>query len=305
MRSERWPGLGLGLALLAMLTAPGRAQDAPTGEAPSAERKDSSARSERPAPPFLRELLAAHNRARAENDKPPLTLAPLLTDAALAHARDMAAHGEMSHEGSDGSTPSERVRRAGYRYLTTGENVAYGHKTIDAVMKDWMNSPHHRENILGDFTEMGAARVNGPDGAPYWAVEFGRPVPKIDVAEAPRQVVEAINALRREKDLPPLTVEPRLERVAVETARTMAENRQTSPPDQGKPVFEDIKASGYAYQSLRLSIAVNQTDVEELVQGLAKSDDPPILGDFRHTGVGVATNDDGLPTWVILLAKPR
>ena len=70
----------------------------------------------------------------------------------------MADHDKMTHDGSDGSTPAERVERAGYHYQTTGENVAQGQKTCEEVIRAWMNSPHHKENILKpEFTEIGAA----------------------------------------------------------------------------------------------------------------------------------------------------
>ena len=41
-----------------------------------------------------------------------------------------------------------------------------------------MDSPPHRKNILGDFSEIGVARVDGKDGKPYWCAEFGKPMPE-------------------------------------------------------------------------------------------------------------------------------
>src|SRR3954463_15008383 len=94
----------LGLGVLSAVSA--RGQDAPQVD------------------PIVAELVAAHNRERAEAKLPPLALEPKLEAAAQAHARDMAEHEMMSHEGSDGSTPAERVKKAGYHYQKTGENVA-------------------------------------------------------------------------------------------------------------------------------------------------------------------------------------
>ena len=45
----------------------------------------------------------------------------------------MARHGEMTHTGSDGSTPFERITRQGYHYLSCGENVAAGQRTVNEV----------------------------------------------------------------------------------------------------------------------------------------------------------------------------
>src|SRR5262249_50733188 len=48
---------------------------------------------------------------------PPLTLAPpTLERAASQHSQDMASHDYMDHIGRDGSTPSDRVTRAGYKW---------------------------------------------------------------------------------------------------------------------------------------------------------------------------------------------
>src|SRR5712671_654101 len=41
----------------------------------------------------------------------PLTLNDTLHVAAVTHAKDMAAHGQVEHEGSDGSSPDERATR--------------------------------------------------------------------------------------------------------------------------------------------------------------------------------------------------
>lgn len=36
-----------------------------------------------------------------------------------------------------------------------GENVAYNYKTSEAVLKAWLESPGHKENIEGNFTHFG------------------------------------------------------------------------------------------------------------------------------------------------------
>ena len=82
----------------------------------------------------------------------------------------------MSHRGSDGSSPFRRMASAGYRFERAGENVAAGQATLDALMGDWMGSPGHRRNILGKFTEIGAAYATDGSGTPYWCVTFGTPI---------------------------------------------------------------------------------------------------------------------------------
>jgi uncharacterized protein YkwD len=107
---------------------------------------------------------------------PPLTLESHLTSAAREHARDMAKHNMLEHTGSDGSRPDQRVTRAGYKWRTTGENIASGPTTPEEVMAGWLDSPGHCENIMSPrFREMGIAWVVDPKSASgvYWAQVFG------------------------------------------------------------------------------------------------------------------------------------
>jgi uncharacterized protein YkwD len=108
----------------------------------------------------------------------PLELSAALTRAAAAHARDMAANGFMGHRGSDGSGAGERANRAGYRWRAVGENVAAGQQDADAVVRSWLDSPGHCENIMGpQFAEMGVAfeQTLQSDLRILWAQVFAAP----------------------------------------------------------------------------------------------------------------------------------
>lgn len=151
-----------------------------------------AARSERPAADdsaaVAERVLELVNEARSEARRcgrrrldavPPLTLSRTLNEAALAHASDMARHASFDHRGSDGSQPSERVTRTGYRWRSTGENIAAGQPTADAVVAAWLESPGHCANIMGpQYTEMGVAFGVAPAGNPavYWAQVFAAPL---------------------------------------------------------------------------------------------------------------------------------
>lgn len=120
-------------------------------------------------------LVEAHNREREKAGKPPLEPNERLTAAAQRHADDMAGRRRMTHRGGDGSSPFRRMANEGYRFARAGENVAAGQQTPDSVMKAWMASPGHRRNILGNYTEIGAAYATDEAGTPYWCVTFGTP----------------------------------------------------------------------------------------------------------------------------------
>jgi uncharacterized protein YkwD len=108
----------------------------------------------------------------------PLAPDPLLDRAAAVHSRDMAQHSHFEHEGRDGSSPAERVSRAGYRWRSVAENIGSGQTTPEQVVQEWLGSPVHCANLMSPrFTEMGVAYavdLNSEAGI-YWAQVFGRP----------------------------------------------------------------------------------------------------------------------------------
>lgn len=105
-------------------------------------------------------LLCLVNYERALYHVPALTLSSELTAAALHHSLDQARHGRMTHLGSDGSSPGNRISRAGYKWTESAENVAYGHIDEVHVVRGWMLSWGHRLNILNPhYSSMGAAMV--------------------------------------------------------------------------------------------------------------------------------------------------
>ena len=107
----------------------------------------------------------------------PLSMHGALLGAARAHSLDMAEHGFVGHEGSDGSTFEQRIDAAGYPgQLPWGENVAAGYATPEDVVAGWMGSPGHCANIMEPgFVEIGvgyAFREDSPYGA-FWTTDFG------------------------------------------------------------------------------------------------------------------------------------
>lgn len=121
------------------------------------------------------EIVKEHNRLRAEVKLPSLSPSRRLQEAAEDHVRDMAARHKMSHKGSDGSTPSSRILAKGYRLRYCAENIAFGPRSVEGVMKGWMNSSPHKANILGNYSQIGAAYATAEDGTAFWCVTFGLP----------------------------------------------------------------------------------------------------------------------------------
>jgi len=101
-----------------------------------------------------------------------------LAEASRLHAEDMARYNYFSHSGRDGSDPAQRVERAGYRYRSTGENIAGGQMKPEDAVAGWIKSPEHCANLMNPaFTEMGVAFAVNPKSemGVYWTQAFGTP----------------------------------------------------------------------------------------------------------------------------------
>jgi len=117
-------------------------------------------------------MLCLVNKQRAAAGLSPLGLSARLTQAAQGHSDDQARMRLMSHSGSDGSKPGVRIQSAGYQWQAVAENVAFGYGDEEKCMKEWMNSPGHRQNILGPYTHFGSA-VAYSGSTPYYTQDFG------------------------------------------------------------------------------------------------------------------------------------
>jgi uncharacterized protein YkwD len=116
--------------------------------------------------------LVNRERSKARPSCEPLRVDSRLTTAARAHSADMAAKNYFGHDGRDGSSPTDRARRAGYPG-GVAENIASGQSTPNAVMNAWMNSSGHRTNIVNcRYTVIGVGLAYR-GRTPYWTQNFG------------------------------------------------------------------------------------------------------------------------------------
>jgi len=135
------------------------------------------------------QFLQLVNQDRAANGLSALIWSPQLVDEARVQSGRMAAAGTIFHN------PNLAKEVTG-NWITLGENVGMG-GTVDALHQAFMNSPHHRENILGDYDHVGFGIVmGGSDGATIFVTElFWKTAPAPIAKAAPR--VAARRAVRR------------------------------------------------------------------------------------------------------------
>jgi hypothetical protein len=107
-------------------------------------------------------LLTGTNKERENLNLKPLVINEELNQAALAKAQDMLTDQYWAHIAPDGKQAWDFIKESKYVYKYAGENLARDFNSNDEVVKAWMASPSHRENIVNqEFTQMGLAVVNG------------------------------------------------------------------------------------------------------------------------------------------------
>ncbi len=117
---------------------------------------------------YAKKALRATNVQRRNQGLRPLKSQRCLVRAARSQARAMASSQSIYHQ--DLSPVLSRCRMR-----MVGENVAMGYPTGRAVVRGWMGSPGHRENILRrEYRQVGIAAAQGSDGRWYAAQVFGR-----------------------------------------------------------------------------------------------------------------------------------
>jgi uncharacterized protein YkwD len=142
----------------------------------------------RPSPASLDRAIRATvcliNEARDDHGLGALRASGSLERAATAHSRDMVLHGFFAHDSPTGSTPKERIDRAGYfdgaSSWALGETIAWGSgglATPASIVRSWLRSPGHRAILLdGRYRDLGvgiALGAPGRDGGATFTGDFG------------------------------------------------------------------------------------------------------------------------------------
>lgn len=117
------------------------------------------------------EVLKVINEYRAAKKLAPLKQNSVLIEEARNHSHNMATMKvPFSHDGFQ--TRAQHIEGK-LRYVKNiAENVAYGQPTAKEVVKDWLNSPGHKKNIEGNFTETGIGIASNSKGILYYTQIF-------------------------------------------------------------------------------------------------------------------------------------
>lgn len=119
-------------------------------------------------------VLDSINALRASAGQPPLRLDSKLNAAAATHSRDMSVQNRPWHFGSDGSSPLDRVARAGYPGKLVGENISETYENETATLAAWMDLPDTRRVILArEARNLGLSWHQERNGKIWWTLVTG------------------------------------------------------------------------------------------------------------------------------------
>ncbi|MDF3606968.1 CAP domain-containing protein [Paracoccus sp. DMF-8] len=120
-------------------------------------------------------VLGQINMLRANIGAAPLVQSPQLDAASVAHARDMSAQNRAWHFGSDGSSPLDRIRNAGYFGTLIGENISETYENDIVTLNAWMQTRETRDIIMDNSaTQLGLGWYQEPSGKIWWVLITGR-----------------------------------------------------------------------------------------------------------------------------------
>lgn len=100
---------------------------------------------------YVKEVVALINKERAAEGLSALTMTTQLNKAAQFRAVEISTQSDISHTRPNGKSCFTVLDEMGIAYYYAGENIAGGYLTPAAVVKAWMDSPGHRENILDPY----------------------------------------------------------------------------------------------------------------------------------------------------------
>lgn len=120
---------------------------------------------------YEQQVIDLVNKERARAGLSALKLDKNVAKAALVRAKETEK--SFSHTRPNGSKFSTALTESGVSFRGAGENIAWGQKTPQEVMKGWMNSDGHRANILNkNFTTIGVGYYKNASGVNYWTQLF-------------------------------------------------------------------------------------------------------------------------------------
>lgn len=198
--------------------------------------------------PSERALLGFANQSRAQYGLPPLRWDASLAVAARMHLQRMVAEGSVEHQYSGEGDLATRATQAGVRFSSAGENLGARALTPAQIHQGWMNSPHHRDNLLDPGFNTAGIAVVEIHGLLYAVEDLARSVPQLSRDQIESRVGQFL--LRRGIAAAPSDVDAR--RICqnphsdVGSASTVVQWDGPDPTDPPPVLLQEISKGRYA-----------------------------------------------------------
>lgn len=115
-------------------------------------------------------VLDLTNVERQKAGLKPLQIDEKLMASARQKSTDMSKNNYFDHNSPTYGSPFDQMKANGISYRSAAENIAMGQRSAEEVVKAWMESPGHRQNILTpEFTHIG---IGFDQNGNYWTQQF-------------------------------------------------------------------------------------------------------------------------------------
>jgi len=111
---------------------------------------------------FADKIVAQTNEIRNKQGIRSITAQVKLFSSANNKSWDMVQNNYFDHISPTGKRLKDFLQEVNYNYSIAGENLAIGFYNVDQLMKAWLNSPKHYDNIVDkDFQDIGIGMAVG------------------------------------------------------------------------------------------------------------------------------------------------
>lgn len=142
----------------------------PTTPAPEVKPDPTPEQGQVSASQIEQAVLTLTNAERQKAGLKSLQMDEKLMKSARAKSADMASKNYFSHTSPTYGSPFDQMKANGITYRAAAENIAMGQRSAEEVVKGWMESPGHRQNILTPgFTHIG---IGYDAKGNYWTQQF-------------------------------------------------------------------------------------------------------------------------------------
>jgi uncharacterized protein YkwD len=198
------------------------------------------------APPKEAQVVALINADRKKAGLHALKIDPDLSAVAEMHAFDMHSNRFFAHNGKDGSTLADRMKRGDVGFVRATENLSSAPSAEDAHAS-LMGSPGHRKNILDpEVTHVGVGIVSAPlsNGEPNYifVIDFMTGAETADPTAFKKALLTTLNQERASAKLPPVQLDPALSELAERHSRAMVAHDALAYVPSEDQFFADVRA---------------------------------------------------------------